>query len=287
MRQSVSLLPNKSLEQALTDLIERSIPPHLSTSLEAEMRLELTAHIEATLKDLALTGIDENKAIKHIYSSFGEPYMIQEQFYAVHRYTLWSRSMGKFFLFLLIVLITQSLLGFLLVEGKESFTAPILVALGVLPYVTVFFALTPIPWIFLSVGAFIYAVLSRLCLTYFPAHERRGRALLSMGIAVVGIWLSLFISEKTYVAQTIDRQHIYALAGFPFQAFEYSYSVSASLSQWLWFLIDWLCWLAFGIGAGFVVPRRLVVSSILPSIALIVMVLLTCDGLAYLFLRFD
>lgn len=275
------------MDQSLADLIEQSIPRACDDRLRTDLRLELMAHIEGELRDLALRGCGADEALEYVISSFGEPTMIQEQFHTVHRSALWWKSIRKFLLFFAIVFGAQSLLSLLVIGWTGSFTTPIFTALLILPFMTIMMVFTPFFWIFPLLGAMLYGILSRWCLIYFPSDERRGRALMALAVAVVGVWLSLYISEKPFVAQAVDQQHIYALAGFPFQAFNYSYSVSATNDQWLWFALDWICWLVLGIGIGFVVPRRFLTSAVLPSIALIVMVLATCDGLTYLFLRFD
>lgn len=279
------------MENILANVIEEIIPPHASAKLRDEIASELASHIESELYELALRGISGEKARETILNSFGKTCMIQQQFARVHWWSAHEKQIKIFTYVMLGYFITQICIGFLL--GSPfifTFFAPIftlivplyIIPLGLFSSTSVW----PLGLIF-SALTFIYIILSRGVFGHLPKNEQYSRVVFVLGSTITLLILSLFLSERSYVATDVLYQDIYAKGGFPIQAFSYSYAQNPTGSEWLRFLLDGIFWLMVSLLPGLLLPESFLKRLHLPYSALIVTILMVSNFLVYLFLRFD
>jgi hypothetical protein len=275
------------MDKIFYELIERSVPQNVLPILQEEIRAELVSHIESQIHELALQGITGIKVFSHINSSFGEPTMIQQQFQNIHWFSRIRFAIGSLgWRFISWYFVLQFFLSFFVVGRNFPWYFKIFV--GVLyPLTIVPFVIHPYFWIgIVSVSALFY-VLKNFVYSYFAHSERGVRALVALAVAIAGLWLSLFLSERSPDLVLAHRQDVYAVGGFPFTAFAYSNARLPDAHQCLWFSVNAIIWLVVGISSGFVVRPCGILPKYSTSIALAAIVACMLSGNVYILFMFD
>jgi hypothetical protein len=272
------------IQTVLADFIEDSIPTELPPILRAEMRSELQSHLEMKLRDLALEGVNYERSVALIISSFGSPRMIKEQLRQVYWVSSWSGKTGEMLWVIPVYYVAQFILGVAVRPGMLGGSVWVEGVLNVMyPLMTVAVFIVPSFWVCILVSAVVGIFLRKFVYFAFPGEECGRRTLFAVAFSMASVWLSLLLSQNPDYTNPVIHSH----AGFPLRAFLYSYSLPADTDQFLRFAVNYIFWLAIGIGIGFCFPRRVILSKYFPGVAWAITVACIVTGIINFLNLFD